>query len=264
MERIGLSQPEELPSAEVYVSIANLVRKFIVVGEAGVATEHYVAIRGKDLEGKPRYQALGGGAKLTATAKTELENSFGANIRFRDGEEADDARFYITTPLARPATGAISPADLPESVLAVTEAFSALDVRVIEDSVDRELKEEISELDLGLSGDELEQMQAHYETSVCPPETRVSNSGRSKGADLNFRVFHLFDVTVPQAVFEKLCLSDRFRVLSKTDMEAFRQATESRETKAVAQDDVYLVENLFPDEHPDYSRITSEKISVQE
>ncbi|MCU0678316.1 MAG: hypothetical protein MUF19_01865 [Candidatus Pacebacteria bacterium] len=252
MEKLPANNIEKLPTAEVYVSIANLVRKFVVLHDDGSQTEYYIAIRGKDLDGKQRFQALGGGAKLTNLAKEAFESDFGDSITFRSGEEASDARFYITTPLVTIPNSPMSPRDLPENVLAITDRFSRLDETIIETDVIRELEEELTKLDPSLTSVELSTLETRYKTSVCPVAISGSNTGKAQGADMSFRVFHLFDVVLPEAVFNKLRQSDMLRLLSVDDMIALRKAAESKQSKAETVDGAYLVENLFPEEDPHY------------
>lgn len=249
MEKIPPHQSEskEAPKREVYFSVSNLVRKCRVVVPNGEEHAYDIAIRGKDTkEGTRKFQAIGGGAKLTDEAIAQLRAEY-PEIRFRDGEESDDARFYLPVPEA--AVGDSAEAHKAENtfVHSVLDRFSNPDSPLFKSGMEAELTEELTkEGDTPiLDPDDLKDITVSYEGTVSPKQWEKTTSGRAGNAGY-FRFFHLYDLIVPEAVFEKVRRSNQIRVFSPEDIAAMARATAEGKAAAELPDGSVAVENLFP------------------
>lgn len=194
---------------EAYFSVPHLLQGVRVVHEDGTVTRHTIASRGKDLpDGRAKFQALGGGAKLTKDAILDLKSVFGDALRFRAGEESDDARFYIELP--EDACGDVSESDsvavqkyVDRFAQNILDKFTEFDSTVIEDSITRELEHDLKEAVPDITDEELREVHSEHVGVVSPIRWQEVTSGRSSGVNNYYRIFHLFDITLPEAVFKK-------------------------------------------------------------
>ena len=264
-EQQGIESIEAEKNPEIYFSVSNLIRGCVVEKDDGSMQRFDIAIRGRDLDGKPKYQAIGGGAKIPNEVIEQMKKEFGNRIRFRGGEEADDARFYISIP----DNAQIKEGDSEEQQQATKESLNefvhnvfdrfaeyAIKESNINDTdksgfsyevdADREVKEELVKsniFDLG----EVENMKISYVGTVSPIQWEKTTSGRSDGAVGYYRLFNLFDINITGEEFEKMKKSDKIRILSEEDISAIKKATENGSAAAELSDGSVVVENIFPE-----------------
>lgn len=245
-------ESRETYAAEAYFSVSNLVRHCNVIHEDGRQETFDIAILGgKTKDGAPRFQAIGGGAKLSDAAIEQLKAEY-PNMRFRDGEEADDARFYIPVPDAASGSGEEAINERDKFVHDVMDRFNSPEAPLFKcsDEMSRELVEELTEVKDGLpaplSEEEAGEIKIEYTGAVSPIQWGTSASGRAGSSAYYYRTFHLYDITVSEKIFEKLRASDRMRVLSEEDVAALRASTQKGEAAAKLGDGSVLAENVFP------------------
>lgn len=261
MERFENMPEKEPQRPEIYFSVSNLVHNCIVVHEDGTREVHAIASLGKvDKDGHKRFQAIGGGAKMTDEAIELLKQEY-SDIRFRSGEEHDDARFYI--PLPKEIVAGLNGSekereeakkasdDLGRDILARFVDLSGDAPLLKQNDVKREVAEELSGENLGfppvLSKDEANDIALEYSSVASPIEWENATSGRSDGTAGYFRIFYLYDMVVSEPVFEKLKQSSLVRFISAEDKATIRKATEEGYPAAVLADGSTIVENVFPD-----------------
>lgn len=248
---------EKNKNPEVYFSVSNLVNCCRVQKEDGTEEVFNITIRGKDKDGRPKYQALGGGAKMPRKAVEKLEKEFGDAIRFRGGEEADDARFHLPLPEDTQVDSSDSLEQQQsaihkrnEFVRGAFDRFSKQDPALFEDSVQRELEDELTQAkdghDAVLSEDEAKTIISTYAGAVSPIQWAEKTSSRGSGMAEYFRIFHLFDIDVSEDVFEKMERSSAIRMLSEEDIEAIKKSTREGKSAAELSDGSVVVENVFP------------------
>ncbi len=245
-EMISVESKEKQRSPEGYFSVSHLLHT-IRVRSGEEVKSYYVAVLGGTKNGKPKFQAFGGGAKLTEEGIEYLKNEYGDRIRFREGEESDDARFYLELPEAL----SVSDPDVGSAFKNQTDAFMRtvlepfLDPKSgrIEETVERELKEEFSEV-LGEIDWDLDRVS--YAGVVSPQQGSVTGSTRADGAIAYHRIFHLYDLELSEAQFAQLAASDKVRVLTDADIESVQDAARHGKTIAELPDGVLLAENVFP------------------
>lgn len=264
-EQQGLESIETEKNPEIYFSVSNLIRGCVVEKEDGSTQRFDVAIRGKDLDGKLKYQAIGGGAKMPPEVIGQMKEEFGDRIRFRGGEEADDARFYISIP----DSAQIAKSDSEEQQQTAKENLNEFTHNVFdrfaeyvqrgkdvdntgsdefsyEVDADREVKEELLKAGVLNSG-EVENIKIDYTGTVSPIQWQKTTSGRSDGAVGYQRLFNLFDMNVTEEEFEKIKSSDKIRILSEEDKLAIKKATKEGTVAAELPDGSVVVENIFPE-----------------
>ena len=211
---------------------------------------------GMTKEGKKRYQAIGGGAKLSQEAIVQLREEF-PSIRFREGEESDDARFYLPLPDGATVEAMASEEQQAEAndiqnafVHSVLDRFSEQNPALFEASSEREFMEELTESKLGqapvLTEDDVRAVQIKYEGVISPIQWGARTSARAGSAGGYYRLFHLFDIAVSEEIFAKMQASPLIKILSEEDKLAIRQSTESGEAAAQLADGSIVVENIFP------------------
>lgn len=231
------SRSEILPGREkVRVSVSNLVHR-IRVRETGEA--YQIAMRNEKVwreKGEGKYQALGGAVKVTEEGKASLIATHGAEfgIAGRPVEEADDARFMLNVKERG-----------EENVDAVMDAFSVQDPTLFEDDVLRETHEDLVSAGI-LTEEEFAQISARYEGAVSPLKWKDKTSERETGTPSE-RIFHLFELEVPEAVFQKMRESEVLRILSSEDIDAINAATQEGKAAARLPDGAVVVENIFPE-----------------
>lgn len=233
----GQGSPEIIPAQEkVRVSVSNLVHK-IRVRESGET--YQIAMRNEKVwkeKGEGKYQALGGAAKMTKEGKAALINQYGAEFGLpgRPLEEADDARFMLSLE-----------GQGKQNVSDVLDAFSVLDPSLFEDDVLRETHEDLVSTGV-ISEEEFSQIAARYEGAVSPLKWKEKTSERETGTPSE-RIFHLFELEVPEAIFQKMQESESLRVLSEEDIDAINVATKDGKAAARLPDGAIIVENIFPE-----------------
>jgi hypothetical protein len=219
----------------VRVSVSNLVHT-VRVRETGET--HQIAMRNEKVwkdKGERKYQALGGAVKMTEEGKAALIATYGAEfgIQGRPAEEADDARFMLDVTEQG-----------EEGVTAVMDTFSAQNPAVFEDDVLRETHEDLVSAGI-LTEEEFSQITARYEGAVSPLKWKETTSERETGTPSE-RIFHLFELEVPAAVFQKMRESESLHILTKEDIDAIATATEEGKPAARLPDGGLIVENIFP------------------
>jgi hypothetical protein len=258
-------ESRERQKVEAYFSISNLVRRGRFVHPDGREETFDIAIMaGTTKEGKRRFQAVGGGAKLSETAVEELRTEY-PSIRFREGEEATDARFYIPIPHAAQVNPSSSEEEQAKETQALTtfvhevmDRFVDPKAPVFTDTIEREILEELTETKEGyepvLTEAEAQKIETSYVGATSPIQWSKTTSGRSGSAAVYHRIFHLYDITIPEDLFNKLKNSERIRILSPEDIAAIRSSTQKGNAAAELSDGSVVVENIFPDFHTNASR----------
>lgn len=233
----GQRSPEIIPTQEkVRVSVSNLVHR-VRVRETGET--YQIAMRNEKVwkeKGEGKYQALGGAAKMTEEGKEALMEEYGAEFGLpgRPLEEADDARFMLTLKEQE-----------ENKVSNVMDAFSVQDPSLFEDNVLRETHEDLVSAGI-LTEEEFSQVVARYEGAVSPLKWEEKTSERETGTPSE-RIFHLFELDVPEAVFQKMQESESLRILTKEDIDAINKATKDGKAAARLPDGSVIVENIFPE-----------------
>lgn len=229
---------ERIRGPEGYFSVSHLVHRVHVRFEDGHVESHSIAVAGKVKDGKKKFQAFGGGAKLTEKGIGHLTDTFGEKVRFREGEESDDARFYVELP-----------EDEDEYDMFARETltpFVQIEDGLIETSIEREFREEIVESAPTVAPLLPAQLESTYVGVVSPLDWSEPGSSRSDGAVLYRRVFHLFDITITPEQYAALSHSENVRILSASDIAAVTEAAAEGRALAETSDGAYIVENVFP------------------
>jgi|GEM_PF-1413593 len=264
-EQQNLESVESERNPEVYFSVSNLIRGCVVKKEDGSTERFDLAIKGKDLNGKTKYQAIGGGAKMPLKIIEQMKKEFGDKIRFRGGEEADDARFYVSIPdNSKIADGdseeqqRIARKNLNEFVHSIFDRFSEY---VIEEKnvdvddednfsyevdADREMREELVKAGI-FDPNEVANIETSFVGTVSPIQWGKTTSGRSDGAVAYHRIFNLFDMYITEKEFKKIKESDKIRVFSEEDISNIKEATQKGLVTAELADGSVVVENIFPE-----------------
>lgn len=237
---------------KVRVSVSNLVRE-CRVKETGET--HFIAMQGKPLkkDGKeyPKFQAIGGGVKLTPEGKKQLMEKFNAQfgLQGRPAEENDDARFILDLPKEMQEFPEYTEEQKNEAaekrnqyMEQVLSFFFEKDNPLFEEDVMRETLEDLGSV---MSEEENNKISTKYESTVSPIQWKTKTSERETGIP-SFRLFRLFTLEVPQDIFDRMQKSDTIRILSKEDIKAIHEATEAGNPMAITPDGVAIVENIFP------------------
>ena len=165
---------------------------------------------------------------MTPEGKQKMIDSYEAEfgIAGRPEEEADDARFFV-----------------PKASDELMNSFSTQDPKLFEADILRETHEDVSGI---LTEEEFNTIEAHYEGAVSPIAWQTTTSERETGTPSK-RIFHLFELDVPQAVFDKLQNANSLRILSDSDIEDINAATAEGNPAAPTKDGGIIVENIFPE-----------------
>lgn len=237
----GYIERKESIKHEGYFSISHLLNKVHVTFDDG-HTESFQILEGNNKNGIVKFQAFGGGAKLTQEGVNYLKKTYGDDIRFREGEEFDDARFYLKIPNEHN-DDEQARVDFERSVL---EPFSSLDNGFVEASIERELEHEFSVAAPGFVFQN-DSSSISYVGAVSPRKWEKPGSARSDGAVMYGRVFHLFDMRMTESDFEKLRTSPNVKVLTVDDQKDIFHATSEGTALATLSDGSKVAENIFPD-----------------
>lgn len=221
------------------VSVSNLISR-VRVRETGHSYD--IALRGPrpytlpDGREVPRFQAIGGGVKVTPALREELMQRYGAefSVPGQPTEEADDARFLV-------------PAATHQDAAAILDLFSAEHSEAFEDDVLREAQEELIE-EAGLSEADFVGIETRFVGALSPINYAEETTHRKYPGTVPRRLFRLYEMVVPAVVFEKLKAAPTIRVLSDTDVQAIRSATAAGSPAALtAEGDAVIVENVALD-----------------
>lgn len=264
-----ISSIEQKKRPEIYFSVSNLVRHCHVKKNDGTEEIFDVLVRGKDMNGKPKYQALGGGAKISKEVITKMKEKFREGIRFRGGEEADDIRFYLPIPEGTE----IKSTDSAEKQKIAQQKYNTFVSGVLlgfteyavntqkidtdkkeavsenfsyEADVSRELEEELKKIGVLTSGEDIQDIVANYTGTVSPMRWKETTSSRLEDAAGYERIFNLFDIKISEAIFNRMKNSENIKILSKEEIEAIKQAKTERKAAAELPDGSIVVENVFP------------------
>lgn len=230
---------------EGYYSVSHLLHHVHVRFGDG-HTETFQILAGSHKDGATKWQAFGGGAKLTEKGIEHLRQKYGDSIRFRGGEESDDARFYLTMPTTNVVATDGSITEEDEYSRKALEPFVSINGGLLESSIERELLHEFEEVAPGL---DFEPNKAHvtHVGVVSPRKWNEQGSSRSDGAVRYDRIFHLFDITLDESQFEHLRNSPNVRILSVKDKRDIFNATQNDKVLANLRDGSIVAENIFPD-----------------
>lgn len=216
----------------VRISIANLVTHLRVV-ETGRLTPIAILSPGKWKQGKLFLQALGGGSKLTQRGREYLTQAFGAR-EF----EGDDARFLIED------------AQLDQ----VMRFFEERDSHFYEIDALRECIGELTADDkypavgnmeaipqiLNLSETGLLKTE-YYRTVRQPvPEIGSGTSGREIAGVPSRRLFHLFTLSCPEHIADKIQASDAIDILLPEEI----ASTNGGSRKGKNNNDIDIADNI--------------------
>lgn len=249
VEGIQSAERERLYPERVYVSVHNIVRQVRI---AGTTETYYVAVRNKNpitVKGKtyPRFQALGGAVKTTEKLRQKLKADVGAlfgNPK-RPNEEHDDARFFMPIPEELRGLDEATTKKRSAFIGKIMETFTDRTSGDFETSVLRELKEDL--VPAVMSEEDFNTVATEYVGAVSPIQYADKTSERAENDTPSMRLFHLHDIVVSKAVFDKLASSADIRILSKSDIQKRVEANIRGEAAAVTDDGVVIVENIFPD-----------------
>ncbi len=243
MENVSLKNNEQY-AERVRFAIINVVNQ-VIVAETGES--FHIAHLGKPIviDGKEykRYQALGGGAKVTAEGREYLERVYKAEFgrKDRSSEEADDARFYVPLKEDFRTSGEAR----NQFVASILEEFNKKDDQFFELDIVRELHEDLVFEGI-LTEEEFVRVATKYKGAVSPILWKTRTSEREKAEIPSFRTFHLHDITVPQELFNKLRASKYLHILTQDDVEAIHRAATEGKSAGISGDKAF-VENILPE-----------------
>lgn len=220
----------------VRVSVGLLAPR-VVIEETGeqcfigvLAPSHYA-------KGKLVIQPLGGAAELTALGVVELSGRVGASEFHRNKESGIDARFVIDD------------SRLEE----VMNFFEARDPRFSDIDPGREIVEELTGFELP-GNDALpaippvltKEMVGHIGISYARTvrqafSDELGTSTLARADTPSRRLFHLFDLTIPQRIFDRLSRWEATRLLSEEEV----ATTEGGVQKGVSYDGITIADNFF-------------------
>lgn len=224
---------------QIRISVANIIRR-VRVKETGAT--YYPAILNPSAfaKGERKYQALGGGVKMTKSGGESLK-AIGAEFGPQESEEHDDARFIISANKFQEAF----------------DTFAKLQPDTFESDPIREIREELSQEKLAgmesvLTKDEVDEIEAEYVGAVCQLPNSSETSERV-GSIPTRRLFHLFEIVVPAVIFERMQQSEVLKLFSEEELKNIAtQHAQNRKTlwkMKDAQGTAIISDNIFP---PDF------------
>ena len=247
MEEIKQKENLELFPAKIRFSVINVLRT-CHIKETGES--FFIAILGKPIKidgiDRPRYQGLGGAAKISPELKIKLEKKYGAsfNISGRPAEENDDARFIVDIPENLRELDDVSKAMRDGLISEIQSLFNKENSESYELDITRELREDLVSSGL-LSEDDFTMIEENYSTTVSPIMWNKTTSERMSREVPSYRIFHLHDIILPESIFNKIKNNPKIRVLSKSDISSIKEATQNGNPAAEMEDGVVIVENVF-------------------
>lgn len=222
---------QEYKPERIRISVANIVQYLRVEGSDKV---RYFGVLSpsKFRKGERQFQPLGGGAEITPEAKAKLED-LGAEF-----EAGMDARFTI-------------PADEFEDVYA---KFAGEAGNFFERDVERELHEELCDEEIPgmpsvLSKEEAGRIKISYAgvVSQVPVEPKLDTSPNTASVPSR-RLFHIFELTVPADVYEKMTKSEALHFYSEEEVKEVRSKGVNEkvytESGDLVSNNTFLVEML--------------------
>lgn len=223
----------------IRISVANIIRR-VRVKETGATYYPAILNPGAFAKGERKYQALGGGVKMTPLGTDNLK-SMGAEFGPKESEEHDDARFVISA----------------DKFQEAFDAFAKLSPDSFESDPIREIREELSQEKLSGTGsilteDETKEIEAEYMGAVCQLPNLPETSERTAAVPSR-RLFHLFEIVVPKRIFEKMQKSTAMKLFSEKELKdiAENHAQEGKQLWKMedAQGVATIADNIFP---PDF------------
>lgn len=211
--------------AKVRVSIGNLAVR-VRVAETGEV--HFFGLLNKKAleKGKRLISALGGAAEVTPYGKEMIQTVYRAEF-----QEEMDARFVID-----------------ESHLeGVLNLFANRDQLVYEIDASREVREELATKELPildspvLSEEEVAQVKVVYAKTVRQQSSGGAGTSAREGEVPTRRIFNLFELVVPAAIFEKIVACPAIKILTAEEI----ATTCGGASKGQAADGAELGDNLI-------------------
>lgn len=214
----------------IRISVANIAMRLRVFGSDEV---RYLGILspGAYKQGIRRVQALGGGAHLTAAGQADLFVKFGAEDFEADGTRFD-ARF-------------LAPNNHLESVL---KWFEKRDPNMLEIDPLREIHEELTKEKLSGIPAVLTSQEVHSVNYLGlktvrqpPPAEGRGTSMRERSGIPTRRLFYVFELRVPEFIFQKMLHSETIHFLSVEEV----ATTDGGARKGNTKDGVEIADNIF-------------------
>ena len=207
----------------VRVSVGNLAPR-VITKETGNAIFFGVLNSASYRKGEKRIGALGGAAELTAWGRKFLEDNFGAS-----DFEGEDARFVVDD----------------AHLEAVFEIFSNRNPKFFETDPTREIveeltKEKIAGLGTILQPEDVTEVETRYVKTVRQKQG-AGTSAREKEGMPTRRIFHFFDLFVPEAVLLKMMDHETLHLLPDEDV----ATTEGGSKKGRSSSGIEIADNIF-------------------
>lgn len=220
----------------VRISVGHLA-PHIVVQETGQA--HFVGILAPSHYGKGKLvlQPLGGAAELNALGVVTLIERFGASEFHKNKEDGVDARFVMDD------------GKLEE----VMNFFEARNPKFSDIDPSRELVDELTGFELPgndllpgipplLTKEMVEQISIGYARTVRQKfSSEPGTSTLAKADTPSRRIFNLFSLTVPQAIFDHLSSWKAIRILSEEEV----ATTGGGAHKGVSSEGITIADNFL-------------------
>ncbi len=210
---------------EIRISVANLVPRLIVQETCAI---HFLGLlnRRHASRGNRIYGALGGAAELTQEGKQILHKQFGAKF-----EKGQDARFLVQKP----------------DVDRIMPFFERRDVTFCESNPDREIREELTTAELPnlpriLTEQDVARIQVQYAKSIYPTGS-LENTRHRFDSDgiLSIHYFHLFEIIVPESIFERLRMHPAIQIFTENDL----ATTQMGRVRGISANGSVISSNLF-------------------
>jgi hypothetical protein len=215
------------------ISAGNIVTK--IVNKDTGKSNFLGLINKKALEekGQRLYTAIGGAAELTESGKEKLKTDLHAVF---DNEDSLDARFTV-----------------PNSKVDETlSLFKKRDPEFAEIDPKREIMEELCTKELPLQDspilnpEEAESIEIKHAATLrqASPKSGKGTSARESDSNPSRRIFNVFDMLVPSAVFDKIINSPAIKIFTGEEMKTI----EGGATKGLAADGATIGDNML---HPE-------------
>lgn len=210
---------------EIRISVANLVPR-LIVEETGET--HFIGLlnRRHFQKGHRVYGAIGGAAEMTIAGKVLLILAQGATF-----EKERDARFLIQQ----------------SNLKSVLTYFEDRDQTICEIDPIREIQEELTGTELPeippvLTENQASQIQVQYARSVYPRDSlNVARNWNGEGQMPTVHYFHLFEMIVPQTIFEILCGHPAIKLFTEKEL----ASTQMGLVRGTSADGSSISSNLF-------------------
>lgn len=209
---------------KVRISVGNLAPR-IEIAETK-ETHFFGILNRKALEkGQKMVGALGGAFIMEEGEKKYYIRKFGAS-----DFEGVDMRFQVDASKSQ---------DVINYLMGCKEHFMFQHDDILEELSKKELPIQNAPL---LSTEDLAQIKIHYMATVCqhPPTTGIGTSAREIVGIPTRRIFNLFEITMPKAIFEKVQNSPAIKILTAEEI----ATTKDGAKKGIAVDGTVLADNL--------------------